>query len=376
MGTPIALVAPMLVALGLPPLKALLMALFGHAAGVSFGAAGTPIVPLVEAAPVEPTELSLLILLPHTVLGELLVLIVFRLARPVNGAGAASQWWIPAAVACFFAPAAALAWFTGPELPTLGGALIGALLFIALFQMEAIRSGGQRCQLTGFAIYRRDALSVVLLLILLTRLISPLEDVLQDAVLSWRIGAVYAGSVAPLYHPGTMLILALMASAFAVGRSPGALSVSLRGAAARLPPVALALVAVLLLARLMVHSGMIGALAEGASSVLGPRWPIAAPLAGALGSFVTGSATASNIIFADFQVATAAAGGFAALKALAAQGFGSAIGNIIAPHNIVAAAATVGLVGREGDVLKRTLAVCILYAGGGGLLLFAVGQAF
>jgi hypothetical protein len=45
----------------------------------------------------------------------------------------------------------------------------------------------------------------------------------------------------------------------------------------------------------------------------------------------------------------------------AAQGVGSAVGNIVAPHNIIAGSATVGLVGREGDILRRTALACLLY---------------
>jgi lactate permease len=53
---------------------------------------------------------------------------------------------------------------------------------------------------------------------------------------------------------------------------------------------------------------------------------------------------------------------------LGAQGFGAAVGNIVCPHNLIAAGATVGLVGREGEVLRRTLWVALLYASLGGLL--------
>ena len=50
----------------------------------------------------------------------------------------------------------------------------------------------------------------------------------------------------------------------------------------------------------------------------------------------------------------------------------AAIGNVIAPHNIIAGSATVGLAGREEDILARTVKPCILYAGLGGAAAFAV----
>jgi MFS family permease len=90
---------------------------------------------------------------------------------------------------------------------------------------------------------------------------------------------------------------------------------------------------------------------------------------------VTGSATASNILFSEFQVATAQSLGLPAITMLAAQTFGAAIGNIACPHNIIAGGATVGLQGEEGHALRATLPVCLIYAAAGGLLVLAVVAA-
>lgn len=319
--------------------------------------------------------LSLSIVLLHAVLGWMLLLLVFRLARPVEATERAPSVWVPAAGALFFAPAAALAWFAGPELPTLGAALAGGLLFVVLLRLKGTgsrgRSGHWRVLLAAALPYL-----LVLLLILATRLIPPLAALLRGVEVTWQMGDEFGGSIAPLYHPGTMLFVALIASAAVASHRDGALRASLFAAAGRMPPVALALVAVLLLARLMIQSGMFETLALSASGHLAANWLLVAPLVGALGSFVTGSATASNIILAEFQTTAAATVGLAPLLVLAGQGFGAAIGNIIAPHNIVAGAATVGLVGREGEVLKRTLPVCLGYALLGGALLVAVGRSF
>ncbi|MCG6121214.1 MAG: L-lactate permease [Microvirga sp.] len=58
----------------------------------------------------------------------------------------------------------------------------------------------------------------------------------------------------------------------------------------------------------------------------------------------------------------------------AAQGVGAAIGNAVAPHNIIAGAATVGLSGRDGEVLARTLGAVLAYAAGvGGVVMIVSG---
>ncbi len=370
-GTPIALVAPMLVSIGFSPQRSLVLALIGHVVGVSFGAVGTPIVPLLEASALDPKQLSLMIMGLHAALGWILALIVFRMAAPADGQ---SKWIaLPLAAMLFLLPALALAWLAGPELPTLGGALIGVLIFIGLARRW---SDGGRPPSSD-----RDGIvtavmpyALVIGAILATRTIPALAGTLKSILLEWELAGRFGGSVAPLFHPGTMLMLALVGTVIVRRNSRAALLPSLSQALRRLPAVALALVSVLMLARIMVHSGMIETLAVAAAGVLGRTWPAAIPLVGALGAFVTGSATASNILLSRFQVAAADTVGLAPLLALAGQGFGAAIGNVIAPHNIVAGAATVGLIGREGAILKKTLPVCIGYASLGGMLLFALAN--
>lgn len=374
-GTPVALTAPMLVALGFAPIKALVFALIGHAVGVSFGAVGTPIVPLLEAASVDSRTLSLITLGLHAALGGSLTLLLFKLAGSGSEHEARSPLssTIPLIAAfLFFLPAAFFASIVGPELPTLGGALVGGGLFVALVKWKWPSEVASENRLATSLLRACLPYLIVLCIILTTRLLSPVAKALRETKIDWTFADAFSGSVSFFYHPGTILMVALLA-ATAISRSGIiVLKSSLGAAAVRLPSVALALVAVLIMARLMVHSGMINALALAAAETLGSYWALAIPVVGVLGSFVTGSATASNIIFADFQVSAAQAAGVTSLLALAGQGFGAAIGNIIAPHNIVAGAATVGLIGREGEVLKRTLPVCAAYMTAGGLLLWGL----
>jgi lactate permease len=113
---------------------------------------------------------------------------------------------------------------------------------------------------------------------------------------------------------------------------------------------------------------MMTALATAAANIAGGTWPFWSPFIGALGTFVTGSATASNILLIDFQQATAQQLGLSVLTLSGAQGFGAAVGNIICPHNIIAGGATVGLSGQEGAIFQRTIGACTVYAILGGLL--------
>jgi lactate permease len=369
-GTPVALIAPMLVGIGYPPAKALLLALVGHAAGVSFGAVGTPVMALLELSPQDPHQISLAIMVLHLAFGWTLV----RVLSHVGGYRLSKKNWLipPLAALCFFLPATLLAWLTGPELPTLGGAMLGGAIFIGIVKWlwRAEEADNMRTQ-DGLV---RALLPYILILVamLATRIIPTFAVSLQSFVLEWEIAGRFGGLAKPLYHPGTLLMLALACVALVQKDSRAHMLPAFGKAARRLPSVALALVSVLFLSGIMVHSGMIATLSVYAAGIFGDIWPMAVPFIGALGSFITGSATASNILFGNFQLTAAETVGLAPLLALAGQGFGAGIGNIIAPHNIVAGAATVGLIGREGAVLKSTLPICLGYAAAGGLLLLAL----
>lgn len=372
-GTPVALAAPVLVGLGFAPVPALTLVLIGHAAGVSFGAIGTPVLPQIAATGLTGLELARATALLHGVLGWILLAFVFRLAgNGHNGMPAAvASVWAGTAAALFLVPFMCLAFFAGPELPTIGGALVGGLAFAVVLRWRAA-PGGDAAPAPGTPALVRAGLPylVLLALILLTRLLPSVQDALRGVDWSWTLAGGFAGSVQPLYHPGTMLMIGFIAGALLQGRGAGEIGSAALRALGRLPRVVIALAAMLALARLMVHAGMIEALAGAVASTFGDTWPWAAPFVGVLGTFVTGSATASNILLTDFQAETAERLGLPVLWLAAAQSFGAAVGNIVCPHNIVAGAATVGLVGREGEVLRRTMAACVVYAGAGGALMF------
>jgi lactate permease len=366
-GTPVVLAAPILVGLGFGPAQAVALALVGHAVGVSFGAVGTPVVPQVAASGLDPLALSGATALLHAACGWTMALFVNRLAaegQAARGGRGLALW----AAAAFLLPFAAIAIWVGPELPTLGGALIGGVAFALAVSWRGRSTPGAAPGPSGRAVLAAALPYLLLLgLILATRLLPPVREALGRITLDWSLAeGAFSGSLLPLYHPGTLLLGSLLLAATLRRSGWDVLRAAAGRALARLPPVFLALLLMLALARLMVHSGMVAALAQAAASVAGQGWPAFAAAAGVLGTFVTGSATASNILLTDFQLATAAALSLPALPLLAAQGFGAAVGNIICPHNIVAGGATVGLAGREGEVMRRTLPACALYAALGG----------
>jgi lactate permease len=375
-GIPVALAAPFLVSAGFSPVAAVVIALVGHAVGVSFGAVGTPVLPQMAATGLGGRELARAAGTLHGLVGWLmplaLMLIVSRSLPPDENRGGWIWGWTMVAGALFLVPYFAISRWVGPELPTLGSALAGGVLFVLLLRRFGKRGSVSEERPAGAgALLRAGAPYLALVAIILaTRLIDPVRMRLTAVVWEWELFEVFTGRIQPLYHPGTILLAAFFLGALWQRASGERISGALARAIRQIVPVTVALFAMLGLSRTMVHSGMIDSLATAAAATAGAAWPLLIPLVGVLGSFVTGSATASNVLFTDFQQATATQLDLPVVSAAGGQNFGAAVGNIICPHNIVAAGATVDLRGREGDVLRSTLWICIAYALLGGIVVF------
>lgn len=366
-GAPVALAAPFLVMLGQSPVRAVVLALLGHAAGVSFGALGTPVLAQAAILPIDVEAITQQTALLNLAVGWILLAALVWLGddKPPTlgdlGRGAFAGL-------CFYTPYTALAAFAGPELPSLGGGALGLLVFAAV----ARRRTAARGEHTGAEVLRAAAPYVVVVaLVLLTRGLIPLRDLLQGVELSWRVGGDFHGAILPFYHTGTLLLAAVLLGAVLQRRSREDLAAAGGAALQRLSIVALALFVMLCLSRVMVHGGLVAQLGAGAAAA-GFLWPLLVPALGALGSFVTGSATASNILLTPFQAAAAADLNLPADRMAAAQGFGASLGNAISPHNVIAGTAAVGLKGRDAEVLRWTTPVCAAGVAAAGVLLLVL----
>ena len=109
-------------------------------------------------------------------------------------------------------------------------------------------------------------------------------------------------------------------------------------------------------------------LAAGVSSSVGSAWPLLSPVVGGLGAFVAGSNTISNMMFSLFQFQVGQDIGVDPIWVVALQAVGGAAGNTICVHNVVAACAVVGLVGREGEIIRVTALLFFYYALSAGVI--------
>jgi len=432
-GTPAAVAVPLLVGLGFPPLAAVVAGMLIQSTPVSFGSAGTPILVGVstglsgsEAVTAYAASLGLAewadlmafigvrVAVLHTVAGTLVPLIVVATMTRFFGANRSFREGLAVWKFALFAalamtvPYMLTAWLLGPEFPALFGGLVGLGIvvtgarrglfvpppeehfeFPARSAWEADWTGDKAESVAeptgGRAIGAVSAWApygVVAGLLLLTRLPSlPFRDLLSGVVLRWPdiLGSGISASAAPLFLPGTVFVAA---SLFAVvahrmdrEQTTRAVTASLRSTA--LASVALVFTVPMVQVFLNTGGGAAGlasmpiALAEGAAQVAGSAWPFFAPFIGGLGAFVAGSNTVSNMMFSLFQFGVGQRIGADPVWMVALQAVGGAAGNMICVHNVVAASAVAGLVGKEGAIIRLTLLPFTTYA----LLAGALGYA-
>ena len=124
----------------------------------------------------------------------------------------------------------------------------------------------------------------------------------------------------------------------------------------------IAMASLVALSNLMKTSGMLSVIATVIANLLGPVYPAIAVIIGSLGSFVAGTTTGSNILFAPMHYEACTILGFNIPLVFAAQSAGSALGNMICTNNVVAVCATVGFKGEEGTIIRKVFKpICILW---------------
>jgi lactate permease len=120
------------------------------------------------------------------------------------------------------------------------------------------------------------------------------------------------------------------------------------------------IISMLTMAVVMEHAGMTDALARGLADHVGSFFPFVSPWIGALGAFMTGSTTNSNVVFGALQMRTAELLGFAVAIILAAQTAGASVASVMAPAKVVVGASTAGMAGREGEVMRKLIGYVVI----------------
>lgn len=432
-GTPSAVGAPLLLALGFPAMACVMAILIIQSTPVSYGAVGTPILIGVKSGLENKEDVATSIGSQgidfmqyiiqiganvgfiHAVVGTLVPLLLccfltkfFGEKRSFRQGFEALPFAIFAGLA-FTVPYYLTAKFVGPELPSLVGSIIGLGIVITAAKK------GFLTPKTTFDFASRDnweeewkgtlpattidtnekakfstlkAFSpylIVIGILIATRTIAPLKAFLTSTgVISFKniLGTSIKNDTQLLYSPATVLLLVSIISIFIFGMKGDAIKKSWKASGITMLAAAPALLFSIPMVQVFINSGtppdvaqpilaMPKVLAAGAADLFEGAWPLFAPWIGALGAFIAGSNTVSNMMFSHFQWSTASQIGLDindASNVVALQAVGGAAGNMISVHNVVAACAVVGMVNREGLIIRKTLIAMTYYAIQAGLV--------
>ncbi len=418
-GTPAAIVAPLLVAIGFPALAAVMLGMMVQSTAVTFGAVGTPVLVGVrgglESATFDAfltsadlTTLDYLMLVTkevvvfHAIAGTLMPLLMVSMMTRFFGKN--RSWregldifpFLIIGGLAFTVPYMLIGSLLGPEFPSLFGALCGLAIVTFLlsrgffrpqeiWQFAAAKTwpkswfGSLTIDLEKHK--REDAPSLwkswipyllVGLFLVLTRIPQlPLKEFLRGISFQWNniFDTAISASTSPLYLPGTILVLVSIITYYYHRMTPQGFKAAAKTSGGMLLGAGFVLLFTIPMVRIYINSGLnpLGyesmpvAMAEWVAINVGEIYPLFAPSIGALGAFIAGSNTVSNLMLSLFQYGVAERLMMPTSIIVALQAVGAAAGNMIAIHNVVAASATVGLLGKEGAVLSKTIIPTIYY---------------
>lgn len=353
-GTPAAIVAPLLIGMGLSPLKAVILALLGNSTAGVFGAVGTPIrLGLAELAngsvAVNAARFNLIGLLVPVFMLWILLADQPEKRRQFFEALPFALW----SGIAFVVPAYFLV-FIGQEFASILGSIVGLVLIFLTLRLKIFLPRNERDP--------HPAQKPANLLPLI-RVVFPYFIFITLLVL----GKIFFGT-SKLFNPGIIFIFSGLLTLVFFPRTPKLITVSFKEAWQRSRSPFFVIAAMSVLVQILLKTPSLIVISQSLESRL---LPFFTPFIGAFGAFLTGSVTLSNIMFANFL---ATAGRFLQMdlaKILALQLVGAAAGNMIALADILAAESVVGLKNQERSVLKGVLGPCLIYlvlAGAIGLL--------
>lgn len=414
-GTPAAVAVPLLVGLGFPAMAAVVAGMVIQSTPVSFGAVGTPILVGVQSGLSADsgittdflafvTDIGTKVAFLHMVTGTLVPLFVVALMTRFFGKNKSFSEGIKVWKFALFAafsmtvPYLIVANVLGPEFPSMIGGLVGLAIVITAAKKGFLMPPKEeawdfeekskwdsewsgRLEIKDIA-HKSGSMSMVRawapyilvgLFLVLTRLKSlPLLEWLQ----SWTVtfpnlfGTDISSSFQPLYLPGTIFIAVSLITYFLHGMNGRAYKRAWAQSGKTMIAASTALVFTVPMVQVFLNTGGGAAgfekmpieLANGVAAIAGDYWPFFSTFIGGIGAFIAGSNTVSNMMFSLFQYNVGSQMGVDASWIVALQAVGGAAGNMICVHNVVAASAVVGLVGKEGAVIRKTLLPFAYYA--------------
>jgi lactate permease len=389
-GTPVAVTGAILIGLGFSPLAASGLSLIANTAPVAYGALGTPIAGLASVTGLDPYLLGAMV---GRQLPFFSLIVPFWLIWAFAGRRGMLQIW-PAILVCglsFAIPQFLISNFINPWIVDVGASLISMACLIGFLKIwqpkelwlsPALRSRDDSASSAPpVAPAKTDALSstavlrsllpwIIVCVILLIwgtgwfkSLVNPiftlnypvggLHNVVQKVPPVVAKAAPESAIFAFTYvsFTGSGMLLAAVISGFVMGFSPANLVVEYGRTIKVCAYSLITISAMLAIGTLTRYSGIDATLGL-AFAGAGVLYPFFGTLLGWLGVALTGSDTASNVLFGGLQKITAEQLGLSPILMGAANSSGGVMGKMIDAQSIVVASTATNWFGHEGSILR------------------------
>lgn len=366
-GVPVAIVAPILIGLGFSPLTAVVIPSIGHGWAVTFGSLGSSFNALLAATNLPEASLAP----PAAIyLGIACILVGLMVAHAADGWNAVKRLWFIVLIlgiamgSIQFIVVTAGAWNIGSFSASLFGLII---VFPLVYRKKNSlnKRGKFDFRALGIAL---SGYAILILVILSVNFIPQIKNGLSflkvqvyfpevQTSLGHITPAGYGRILNVFRHTGFVLFYSSVLSfvvyyLFGCYQS-GSVHRIISGTYARVISSSVSIASMVAMAVIMENSGMTETLAMGLANSVGGFYPAIAPWIGALGAFMTGSNTNSNVIFSTLQMQTAQLLGISIAVILGAQTAGASVASVLAPTKVVVGASTTGMAGKEGDVMRK-----------------------
>jgi lactate permease len=402
-GTPVAISAVMLIALGFNPIKAATLALVANTAPVAFGAIAVPITTLAEVSSLPKDDLGAMVGRQTPFLALIVPLILVGM---VDGRRGVRAVW-PAALTggvAFAVGQFACSNYLSVELTDIVASLVSAGAIVVLlrvwqpgdvlgapagprpamaggegdvdqrrFEREAslradVTASGEPVHDTRADVARAYAPYLIIIAVFALAQITwlPFKDFLDERTkeFSWPgLDVLNGQGEAPTSQTfrfnwanaaGTLMLVSGLLTMVVLRESVGRAARTYLRTLDQLKWAILTVASVLALAYVMNLSGQtitIGQWLAGA----GAAFAFLSPLLGWFGVAVTGSDTSSNALFGALQVSAAHKADLSATLMAAGNSSGGVLGKMISPQNLAIGAAAVGMAGQEGDIFRKVI---------------------
>ena len=382
-GAPVAITAALLVGLGFKPLYAAGICLLANTAPVAFGAVGVPVTVMdglgvyANGTPIPATDIAAMI---GRQLPLVSIFIPFYLVATMAGFKRVFEV-LPAvvvaggsfAVSQFFSSN-----FMGPELPDILSALVSLVCTVALlkvwkpkttwkFEGEPEQSVTPKSYTTGQIISAWSPFLILTISISVWTL-APVKALFKPFVIQYAVPLIHNNIVSSISQQpiaamfkldfigatGTAILVAAILSKFVIGISWSDMFTVAIDTFKEIKLALLSICFVVGFAYVMNASGMTNTLGS-ALAATGNAFAFCSAALGWIAVFITGSDTSGNLLFGKLQQVAASRIGVDPLLAMAANASGGVTGKMISPQSIAVAAASVGLLGRESELLRFTV---------------------